>query len=147
MFHGGGITYEMADKAQAMSPGGIGAIHLMNTRLGLPAEIDQRLELLKFHAPYHESDQVLNMAYHVLCGGVRLEDIELQRNDEVFLNGLGAQRIPDPTTAGDFTRRFETEEDLCDPASCRIGIAIHPRAHDGHARIGLKRNRVSGAIR
>jgi Transposase DDE domain group 1 len=112
MFSSGRITYEMADKAQAMSPGGIGAIHLMNTRLGLPAEIDKRLELLKFHVPYHESDHVLNLSYNVLCGGVRLEDIELRRNDEVFLNGLGAQRIPDPTTAGDFTRRFETE-DIC----------------------------------
>ena len=37
---------------------------------------------------------------------MRLEDIELRRNDEVFLNALGADRIPDPTTAGDFTRRF-----------------------------------------
>ena len=34
------------------------------------------------------------------------EDIELRRNDEAFLDGLGAQRIPDPTTSGDFTRRF-----------------------------------------
>jgi len=47
---------------------------------------------------------------------VRLEDIELRRQDESFLNGLGAQRIPDPTTAGDFTRRFEPEDivDLMD---------------------------------
>jgi hypothetical protein len=59
--------------------------------------------------PYHESDHVLNIAYNILAGGVRLEDIELRRQDESFLNGLGAQRIPDPTTAGDFTRRFSPE--------------------------------------
>jgi hypothetical protein len=41
--------------------------------------------------------------------GQRLEDIELRRNDEAFLNGLGAQRIPDPTTSGDFTRRFDQD--------------------------------------
>lgn len=29
--------------------------------------------------------------------GVRLRDIELRRNDEAFLDGLGEQRIPDPT--------------------------------------------------
>jgi hypothetical protein len=69
------------------------------------------LELLKVHLPYHESDHVLNIAYNVLAGGHRLEDIELRRQDEVFLNGLGAQRIPDPTTAGDFTRRF-SEADI-----------------------------------
>ena len=61
------------------------------------------------HLPYHESDHVLNMAYNVLVGGERLEDIELRRQDESFLNGLGAQRIPDPTTAGDFTRRFDVQ--------------------------------------
>ena len=57
--------------------------------------------------PYHESDHVLNMAYNILSGGTCLEDIELWRNDEVYLDALGAQRIPDPTTAGDFCRRFE----------------------------------------
>ena len=76
------------------------------------ADIDKRLELLKVHLPYHESDHVLNLAYNILAGGQRLEDIELRRNDEVFLNGLGAERIPDPTTAGDFTRRFSPENIL-----------------------------------
>jgi hypothetical protein len=65
---------------------------------------------LKVHLPYHESDHVLNLTYNLLAGGQRLEDIELRRQDEVFLNGLGAQRIPDPTTAGDFTRRFAVED-------------------------------------
>jgi hypothetical protein len=45
-------------------------------------------------------------------GGQRLEDIELRRNDEAFLDGLGAQRIPDPTTSGDFTRRFDQDSIL-----------------------------------
>ncbi len=85
----------------------MGAMHMMVQRLGLVEEIDQHLQLLKVHLPYHESDHVLNIAYNILAGGQRLEDIELRRQDESFLNGLGAQRIPDPTTAGDFTRRFE----------------------------------------
>jgi hypothetical protein len=62
--------------------------------------------LLKRHLPYHESDHVLSLAYNAMLEGVRLQDIELRRNDEGFLDGLGAQRIPDPTTSGDFTRRF-----------------------------------------
>jgi hypothetical protein len=36
-----------------------------------------------------------------------LQDIEQRRQDEVYLDALGAQRIPDPTTAGDFCRRFD----------------------------------------
>jgi hypothetical protein len=82
----------------------------MVQRLGLVEDIDQSLQLLKVHLPYHESDHVLNIAYNVVAGGQRLEDIELRRQDESFLDGLGAQRIPDPTTAGDFTRRFRVQD-------------------------------------
>src|SRR5512135_25794 len=51
------------------------------------------------------------IAYNLLAGGSRLEHIEVRRNDQVFLDALGADRIPDPTTAGDFCRRF-TEGDV-----------------------------------
>ena len=110
MLRGSNIHYELSDKTRATGYGGMGAVHLMVQRLGLVEEIDRNLELLKVHLPYHESDHVLNIAYNVLVGGQRLEDIELRRQDESFLDGLGAQRIPDPTTAGDFTRRFGVEQ-------------------------------------
>ncbi len=48
-----------------------------------------------------------NIAYNVLCGGKVLDDIEVRRNDAAFLDALGARTIPDPTTAGDFCRRFD----------------------------------------
>lgn len=117
MLKASNIQYEMAERAQGMNCGGIGAMHLMAQRLGLVADMDQNLELLKVHLPYHESDHVLNIAYNILAGGERLEDIELRRQDEVFLNGLGAERIPDPTTAGDFTRRF-SEPDIISLQEC-----------------------------
>lgn len=107
MMKAGNIQYEMADKSRAVNCGGIGAMHLMVNKLKLRQEIDNRLHLLKKHLPYHESDHVLNLTYNALLEGVRLEDIDLRRNDEAFLDGLGAQRIPDPTTSGDFTRRFD----------------------------------------
>src|SRR3954466_14708871 len=100
------IQYETATKTKAISCGGIGAIHLLVKKLGLAEAIDERLHLLKYHFPYHESDHVLNFAYNALCDGTCLDDIELRRNDVVFLDALGADRIPDPTTAGDFCRRF-----------------------------------------
>jgi hypothetical protein len=62
--------------------------------------------LLKIHLPYHESDHVLTIAYNPLCDGTCLQDLELRRQDENFLDALGARRIPDPTTAADFCRRF-----------------------------------------
>lgn len=119
------IHYEMAQRVQGLNCGGIGAIHLMVQRLGLIEDMDRHLQLLKVHLPYHESDHVLNIAYNILAGGVRLEDIEQRRQDENFLNGLDAQRIPDPTTAGDFTRRFD-EGDILQLQEClnRARLAV-----------------------
>lgn len=101
------IHYEMAERTRAVNCGGIGAVHLMVNRLGLCDEIDSRLHLFKKHAPYHESDHVLSLAYNALLGGSRIQDIDLRRNDAAFLDCVQAERIPDPTTSGDFTRRFD----------------------------------------
>lgn len=103
------IHYDIADRTRAISCGGIGAAKLLVNRLGLDRAIDERLDLLKVHLPYHESDHVLNFAYNHLAGGTRLEHLELLRNDEAYLDAIGARRIPDPTTAGDFCRRFTPE--------------------------------------
>lgn len=100
------IEYEIGGRTNAIAAGGIGAIHLMAQKLGLVNSIDRHLHLLKIHLPYHESDHVLNIAYNFVAGGRCLQDLELRRNDENYLNALGALRIPDPTTAGDFCRRF-----------------------------------------
>src|SRR6266508_5502003 len=107
MFKDSNIVYEIGDRTRVIGYGGIGAIHKMVCKLKLDAGINDKLELLKFHVPYHESDHVLNIAYNVLSGGTCLEDIERLRNDETYMNALGATRIPDPTTAGDFLRRFD----------------------------------------
>jgi len=106
MFAARNIHYEMADRTRAIDCGGIGAFHLLAHNTGLIDAIDRSLQLLKQHKPYHESDHVLNIAYNTLTGGTALDDIELHRNDETYMDALGAERIPDPTTAGDFSRRF-----------------------------------------
>ena len=109
MMTGSNIRYDIDGRHQAISNGGIGNIHQLALRTGLIDEIDNRIKLLKRHLPYHESDHVLNIAYNYLAGGSCLQDIELLRNDEAWLNALGAQIIPDPTTSGDFLRRFNQE--------------------------------------
>jgi Transposase DDE domain group 1 len=100
MFRASNIQYELGEKTRGTGVGGIGVMHLLAGRSGL-------IEAIDAHKPYHESDHVLNIAYNLLAGGTCIEDLELWRNDEVYLDALGAQRIPDPTTAGDFCRRFE----------------------------------------
>ena len=103
------IAYELSERTKGTAHGGIGLVAKLINDVGLAGEIDRSLELLKLHKPYYESDHVLNIAYNTLCGGQRLEDIEARRCDAVFLDGLGTESLPDPTTAGDFCRRFSPE--------------------------------------
>jgi hypothetical protein len=101
------IGYELSDRSRGTTHGGMGMIAALVAEVGLADQIDASVSLLKMHRPYHESDHVLNIAYNSLCGGTRLEDIEARRSDAVFLDGLGTDALPDPTTAGDFCRRFD----------------------------------------
>ena len=101
------MVYEHSERVRGLASGGIGVMHRLAQHTGLVAAIDQHVEVLKVHLPYHESDHVLGVAYNVLCGGTCLQDIEQRRQDEVYLDAMGTQRIPDPTTAGDFCRRFD----------------------------------------
>lgn len=47
-------------------------------------EINAKLNLLKIHVPYHESDHVLNIAYNILAGGMRLVLMKM---------GIGRHRV------------------------------------------------------
>ncbi len=90
MYTAGNIHYEHSDRVRGLASGGIGAMHRLAAHVGLIETLDRHVEVLKVHLPYHESDHVLGIAYNVLCGGQRLEDIELRRQDRVMLDALGA---------------------------------------------------------
>jgi hypothetical protein len=100
------IKYELSDKQQAISAGGIGTIMQLIEQLDLRKAVNDAIPLLKVHLPYDEADHVFNIALNLLAGGSCLDHLETRRSDEAYLNALGAERIPDPTTAGDFCRRF-----------------------------------------
>jgi len=101
------VEFELAGREQAIAAGGLGAIMELIRRLDMRREINQGVSLFKLHLPYDEADHVLNIALNLLAGGTCLEHLEDRRCDEAYLNAVGAERIPDPTTAGDFCRRFE----------------------------------------
>ena len=101
------IHYDVSTRTRGLIAGGIGLMQLLAQQTGLVDAVDRDVRIFKRHLPYHESDHVLGIAYNILSGGTRLQDIEQRRQDEVYLDALGAQRIPDPTTAGDFCRRFD----------------------------------------
>jgi hypothetical protein len=125
------LRYEMAERIHGLGFGGAALFLKLARDTGLIDAINQRLCVLKIHLPYHESDHVMNLALNTLCNGDCLQDIELRRNDVNYLDALGAQRIPDPTTAGDFCRRFSvaninTLQDVYDDV--RIGVWRHQPA-------------------
>jgi hypothetical protein len=141
MLTAGNVHYETATRTRGLCHGGIGAFHTLARQLGLIDAIDRRLHLLKKHFPYHESDHVLNIAYNPLCDGTCFQDMELRRNDENFLDALGARRTPDPTTAGDFCRRFEARHvytllDIINDTRLNAW-ATQPRAFFGRALIDM----------
>lgn len=101
------IDYELAERQQAIGCGGLGAIMQMIKQLDVRHAINRAIPILKMHMPYDEADHVLNIALNLLTGGTCLDHLEIRRTDEAYLNAVGAVRIPDPTTAGDFCRRLK----------------------------------------
>jgi len=110
MFSGTNESFELSKRVIATAAGGIGLVHRLVRQIGLASLIDNDVKVLKARNPYAVSDHVLNIAYNIVCGGRTLDDIELRRQDEAYMNAIGAVRIPDPTTAGDFLRRFDRHQ-------------------------------------
>lgn len=104
--------YELAEKQQAVACGGIGMVLQVVKQLGLRKLINTRVPIFKMRLPYDETDHILNIVLNLMSGGTRLEHLEQRRNDEAYLDAVGAERIPDPTTAGDFCRRFNWQQIL-----------------------------------
>lgn len=107
MLAAGARVYEVAKRVQATAHGGVGLIHDLVRATGLARRIDASVDVFQRKGPYSVSDHVLNLAYNVVVGGRTLDDLELRRQDAAYLDLLDAARIPDPTTAGDFLRRFD----------------------------------------
>ena len=131
VLRGGNLRYEISERVHGLGHGGIALFHRLAQDTGLVEAIDKRLGIFKVRLPYSESDHVLNLAFNALCGGDCLQDIERRRHDVNYLDVLGAQRIPDPTTAGDFCRRFDVAridslQDIYD--DIRIGVWQHQPA-------------------
>jgi len=109
VLRGGNIHYEISDRVRSVDCGGLGMVQLLVERLQVAESIDERVKVLERHLPYRESDHVLNLIYNVMTGGSCLQDLEDRRRDLVYLDALGARKVPAPSTEGDFLRRFDRE--------------------------------------
>jgi hypothetical protein len=118
------LHFELSEKTHALPHGGLALLQQLALRIGLPEAINA-VPVLKLHLPYSESDHFLNLTYNFLCGGRALEHIEYRRQDPIHLNMFGTHSIPDPTTAGDFCRRYTTEQiDLLQDAINEVRLTI-----------------------
>jgi len=104
----GKLHPELCEEATS-SRGGLALAVGVARQIGLPSLLDTHLQLLKVHRPYTEADHVLTHAYNLFVGGECIEDIAALQSCSATRAILGADAIPDPTTAGDFLRRFDAE--------------------------------------
>jgi hypothetical protein len=103
------LHVETEERSTVTRFGGLALFEKFCRRFGVRALIDEHVKVLKLHLPYHESDHVLAQAMNLYVGGTCIEDMMYLQHDEAVLLTFGACRLPDPTTAGDFLRRFNTE--------------------------------------
>lgn len=100
------LHIEVDERPEVTGMGGLILPLALCRRFKVADKIDQHVNVLKIHVPYHESDHVLAQALMLYSGGTRLEDMAMLQQDAALLKMLGAERTPDPTTSGDFLRRF-----------------------------------------
>jgi hypothetical protein len=106
LFSNPDVTIRQNAQSPILSYGGILLARDLMERLEVAKRIDESIALLKMHSPYHESDHVLSLLYNFLSGGETLLDLERLQGDEGLKRLIGAESVPDPTTAGDFLVRF-----------------------------------------
>jgi hypothetical protein len=113
------VHVEVDDRPDVTNIGGLILPLAFLRRFKVAQKIDREVKVLKRHLPYHESDHTLSQALMLYAGGTCLEDMAMLQQDRALLKLLGAERTPDPTTAGDFLRRFDQPEHLA--ALRRVG--------------------------
>jgi hypothetical protein len=135
------VRLEPEERGQVTPYAGLALAYKLSQGLDLPRAIDRELTLLKLHLPYHESDHVLTHTFNIFAGGECIEDGSMLQNSGAFQNLVGSPRIPDPTTAGDFLRRFRSHdldvlEQVIDEVRSRVWKLL-PRAKRRRATVDL----------
>jgi len=100
---------EVDQRAPMTLYGGLALLTAFVATFKVREEINDSLSLFKRWLPYSEADHVLALTVNLYVGGTCLEDQAELQQSEAVCRMLGACRLPDPTTAGDFLRRFDQQ--------------------------------------
>jgi hypothetical protein len=85
---------------------GLSLFYAMAESLEIPRMVDENVKVKQRESGYPESEHILALAANAFVGGDYLEDLEALREDVAIQRVIGRKDLPDPTTAGDFCRRF-----------------------------------------
>jgi len=85
---------------------GLSLFYAMAEILKIPKSLDDHVQVKQRDSGYPESEHILALAANAFVGGDFLDDLEALREDDAIKMAIGRKEIPDPTTAGDFCRRF-----------------------------------------
>jgi hypothetical protein len=116
------VHTEVNQRSEVTPYGGLTLFSDFVRRFKVAQKLDAKVQVLKLHLPYFESDHVLAQAANLYVGGTCIEDMANLQNSEAALRLLGACRIPDPTTGGDFLRRFDDRVNQGSLAALRAAV-------------------------
>jgi len=85
---------------------GLSLFYAMAEALEIPRILDERIQVKERESGYPESEHILALAANAFMGGDFIDDLDALREDVAIQRAIGRKDIPDPTTAGDFCRRF-----------------------------------------
>lgn len=104
------IHTELNDRVPATCFGGLSLFFDLWRSLKISERLDESVQVLRRHKLYHESDHVLAHTVNLFSGGTCIEDQAILQGDQAVLRMMGADHFPDPTTSGDFLRRFDEQD-------------------------------------
>jgi hypothetical protein len=99
------VRLEVTDEALTVHTG-LSLFYAMAEALEIPRILNEQVKVKKRESGYSESEHILALAANAFVGGDYLEDLEALREDVAIQRAIGRNDLPDPTTAGDFCRRF-----------------------------------------
>ncbi len=99
------VRLEVTDEALTVHTG-LSLFYAMAEALEIPRTLNEQVKVKQRESGYPESEHILALAANAFVGGDYLEDLEALREDVAIQRAIGRKDLPDPTTAGDFCRRF-----------------------------------------
>jgi len=105
------VNVEVEGGAPTTAWAGLALVITFISSFKIVKRLNENLSLIKQPKPYTNADHVLALVFNLYIGGRHIEDIAELQHSPAICRMLGAERLPDPTTAGDFLRRFDERDE------------------------------------